>query len=73
MNSVAEAQSQRMSKLAVIAMRNLLHYLKYASFKCEADRTAALNCHEVIALELDNLADRIEALERVDGEGGVKS
>lgn len=48
--------------LTRIARSNLLHYLNAAQFKCEADRTAALNCLDVLEEEIDGLSDLVAVL-----------
>ena len=44
------------------AKRNLRHYIKTASFKCEVDREAALNCLGVIEDEIGALEDLVAVL-----------
>lgn len=45
-----------------VARSNLRHYLNATQFKCEADRTAALNCVDVLEEEIDGLNDLIAVL-----------
>ena len=54
----ANVEASGLSKLTVIALRNLPYYLKHADFKNEADRNAALNCFEVIEAELNTRRHR---------------
>lgn len=49
-------------RLLAIAKRNLRQYLSAASFKCEADRTAALNCLEVMEDSLSGQEDQVAVL-----------